>query len=303
MTGPAGQPWGQGGQRPPPVPPQYPPPPPPWQHPPPPQHPPPWQYPPPWQPGPPPPPRPPTRAGRIIRKLNPFLAARAVFRPARSDLIVDPRVRRLQVIRAWAGMVVTLAVALVYQATAPRELASDRFNDAWTNVLILTCALPLVVGAFILACRPPNRGAFARRLRHPLVAVAAMFGSMFCFALAAAPEFGGLREALGPVVLVPAGVALFLWVLPFTVYGIVLSLTHVFRTADIHEVVPPLVSVSASWVIALVNLFTDAYRGVPAALAVALLLGAPLTVSALTCYELRRLRLLHGITLRNTMLR
>ncbi|MFI0356200.1 hypothetical protein [Actinomadura sp. 9N407] len=235
--------------------------------------------------------------------LNPFLAARAVFRPSRPDLIVDSRVRSLQVARAWAGIVVTLAVAVLYKAAAPQELAMDRFNDAWINVLILTCALPLVVGAFVVAARPPNRGVFARRIRHPLIAVGAMFASMFMFVLAAVPELSGLREALGPVVLIPGGMVLFLWVLPFAVYGIVLSLTHVFRTADIHEVVPPLVSVSASWVMALVNVFTDAYKGVPGVVAMALLLGAPLTVSVLAYYELRRMRRLHGITVRNTLLR
>jgi hypothetical protein len=235
--------------------------------------------------------------------LNPLLAAQAVFRPSRPDLIVDSRVRRLQVARAWAGIVVTLAVAVVYKATAPEELASERFNDAWINVLILTCVLPLVMGAFILAARPPNRGTFARRIRYPLIAVGAMFCSMFTFVIAVAPEFGGLREAVGPVVLIPGGVVLFLWMAPFAVYGIILSLTNVFRTADIHEVVPPLVSVSASWVMALVNLLTNAYEGVPVTLAMMLLLGAPLTVSALAYYELRRLRHLHGITLRNTLLR
>ncbi|MFC5753004.1 hypothetical protein [Actinomadura rugatobispora] len=235
--------------------------------------------------------------------LNPFLAARAVFRPSRPDLIVDPRVRTLQVTRAWSGIVVLLAVAVVYRAAAPQELASERFNDAWLNVLILTCALPLVVGGFVLAARPPNRGAFARRIRYPLMAVGAMFGSMFTFVLAAVPDLAGLREAVGPVVLIPGGVILFLWMLPFALYGIILSLTNVFRTADVHEVVPPLVSVSASWVTALVNLITDAYKGIPGLLALVLLLGAPLTVSALAYYELRRLRILHGITLRNTLLR
>ncbi|GAA2444348.1 hypothetical protein GCM10010191_71330 [Actinomadura vinacea] len=60
---------------------------------------------------------------------------------------------------------------------------------------------------------------------------------------------------------------------------------------------------SASWVMTLVNLINDSYKEVPGILAMALLLGAPLTVSALAHYELRRLRHLHGITLRNTLLR
>ncbi|MEV3923243.1 hypothetical protein [Actinomadura coerulea] len=235
--------------------------------------------------------------------MNPFRVAQVVFRPSRPDLIVDARVRKLQVVRAWAGIVVTLAVAAIYRVTAPQELASERFGDAWTNVLILTCVLPLIVGAFVVAARPPNRGAFARRLRYPLIAVAAMFGSMFTFVLAAVPDLEGARDAAGPMVMIPVGVVLFLWMLPFTLYGIVLSLTNVFRTADIHELVPPLVSVSASWVMAVVNLFDDSFKGVPQLLALALTLGAPVTVSALAYYELRRLRLRHAITLRNTLLR
>ncbi|MES9603419.1 hypothetical protein [Actinomadura sp. NPDC000929] len=241
--------------------------------------------------------------GRGIRKVNPFRVAQKAFRPSRPDLIVDARVRKLQVLRAWAGIVVTVAVAAVYRVTAPKELASERFGDAWINVLILTCVLPLVVGGFVVAARPPNRGAFARRLRYPLIAVGAMFGSMFTFVLAAVPDLEGVRDAAGPVVMVPVGVVLFLWMLPFTLYGIVLSLTNVFRTADIHELVPPLVSVAASWVMAVVNVFDDSFKGVPNLLAFALILGAPVTVSALAYYEVRRLRLLHSITLRNTLLR
>ncbi|GAA4306538.1 hypothetical protein ACFQY7_28145 [Actinomadura luteofluorescens] len=226
-----------------------------------------------------------------------------MFQPSRPDLIVDARVRKLQVVRAWAGIVVTLAVAAIYRVTAPQALADERFDDAWINVLILTCVLPVVVGAFVLAARPPNRGAFARRIRYPLIAVAAMFGSMFTFVLAAVPDLEGARDAAGPAVMIPVGVVLVLWMLPFVLYGIVLSLTNVFRTADIHEVVPPLVNVSVSWVMAVVNLFNDSFKGIPHVLALVLLLGAPLTVSALAYYELRRLRLLHGITLRNTLLR
>ncbi|WP_433463175.1 hypothetical protein [Spirillospora sp. CA-128828] len=235
--------------------------------------------------------------------LNPFRAAQAVFRPSRPDLIVDSRVRNLQVARAWAGIVVTLAVLVVYKAAAPKDLASGRFDDAWNNVLVLTCVLPLAVGGFILAARPPNRAEFVRRIRYPLISVGAIFGAMFSFYLAAGPELEGARKAAGMVVLVPAGVVLFLWMVPFALYGIVLSLTNVFRTADIHELVPPLVSVSASWAVAVVNLVTDPYKGVPGLLAVVLLLGAPVTVSALAYYEMRRLRRLHGITLRNTLLR
>ncbi|MFE6804082.1 hypothetical protein ACFVEN_20665 [Streptomyces sp. NPDC057681] len=48
----------------------------------------------------------------------------------------------------------------------------------------------------------------------------------------------------------------FLWVTPFIFWGVRLALVHVFRTADIHETVPPLLAMALVWEMTLIDLFT-----------------------------------------------
>lgn len=94
-----------------------------------------------------------------------------------------------------------------------------------------------------------------------------------------------------------------LWVVPFILYGIAMVLIHVFRTADIHEALPPLLAMVLVWELAVSDLFTGAYDAAPFGVRMALIFGAPLSITALSLWELRRLRSRHGITVRQAMLR
>jgi hypothetical protein len=76
-----------------------------------------------------------------------------------------------------------------------------------------------------------------------------------------------------------------------------------FRTADIHETVPPLLAMALVWEMTLVDLFTGAYAGVPGPLRVLLVLGAPVSVTAVGLWELRRLRAHYGIAVRDMLMR
>jgi hypothetical protein len=82
-----------------------------------------------------------------------------------------------------------------------------------------------------------------------------------------------------------------------------MSVVHVFRTADIHEMVPPLLVTLLVCELAVYDLIVGTYDGVPFWVRVALTFGAPLSVIAMTMWELRRLRTRHGITLRRALLR
>lgn len=86
------------------------------------------------------------------------------------------------------------------------------------------------------------------------------------------------------------------WVLPFVIWGIGLALVHVFRTADIHQTMPPLLAMTLVWEMTLIDVFTGAYAGVPGPVRVVFLLGAPVSVTAVGLWELRRLRVHYGIT-------
>ncbi|MFD4868175.1 hypothetical protein [Streptomyces sp. NPDC058412] len=77
------------------------------------------------------------------------------------------------------------------------------------------------------------------------------------------PEPAGLRDAVGLPGKIAIGV-LCLWSIGFALHGIGLSLVHVFRTADIHEVVPPVLAGVLVWEMALPDVLTGAYPQVPA---------------------------------------
>ncbi|OKK16032.1 hypothetical protein AMK16_25170 [Streptomyces sp. CB00455] len=272
------------------------------------------------QPGPPPgypyaapyPPLPPphlepSRARRILRGLyNPLYAARRTFRPARPGIIDDREVRRLQLWRTGLGLVAWVGLMVTYNAVASaadvQGVANERLDQSWSSVLVLVCTFPVVVGAFVAAARDGLRRVYLRRALRPLGSVVAIMVSMGTAALAMAPELAGVRDAVG----LPGKIAIVvmcLWAVVFALYGIGLSLVHVFRTADIHEVLPPILAGVLVWEMALLDVITGAYGQVPAGARVVFILGAPLTVTALSCWELYRLRRHHGLTLRTALRR
>lgn len=254
-----------------------------------------------------PPPREPSRARKILRGLyNPLWAAHRTFRPARPGRVDDPLVRRLQWWRTGLGLVAWVGLMVTYNAVTSAAdvpgVASERLDQSWTSVLTLVCTFPVVVGAFVVAARDGMRRVYLRRALRPLGSVVAMMLSMGTAALAMAPELQGLRDFVGlPGKIVMVVVCL--WAIGFALYGIGLSLVHVFRTADIHEVLPPVLAGILVWEMALLDVITGSYGQVPPGARAAFILGAPVTVTALSCWELYRLRRHHGLTLRTALRR
>ncbi|QKW05884.1 hypothetical protein HUT18_05245 [Streptomyces sp. NA04227] len=67
--------------------------------------------------------------------------------------------------------------------------------------------------------------------------------------------------------------------------------------------VPPLLTVVLVWVMAVRDLFTGAYEGTPLPVRVGLVLGAPVSVSAVALWEFLRLGRHHGLMLRGALAR
>lgn len=247
----------------------------------------------------------PSRVRKVLRGIrNPFYAAQRTFRPSRPGIVHDAQVRRLQLWRTALGLAAWVGLTLAYKAAVSaadvKAAADDRLDQSWSSVLVLVCTLPLVVGAFVAAAKGPLRRVYLRRALRPLGAVLAVMASMGTSALAMAPELAGFREAVGlPGKIVIA--VLCLWSVGFALYGIGLSLVHVFRTADIHEVVPPVLAGILVWEMALSDVVTGAYPQVPPAVRAVFILGAPVTVTALSWWEMRRLRVHHGLTVRDAL--
>lgn len=245
----------------------------------------------------------PTRLQRLNHRIGPIAVAKRVFRPSREGRVQDPTIKKLQIARSLTGIVVTIWFLVSYRLIADAgEVVDERTQQVWINVLMLVCSFPVVVGAFIALTRPPQRALYLRRARRSLGALLSVMGGMFYFVLMQAPEFSGLRDPLGMPGKV-VGALLAVWLIFFVLYGLVFSLVEVFRTADIHELVPPLLVSVLSWEMACLDVITGAYEGVPPGVRAAFILGAPVSVTIVSFYEARRLRRHHGLTLRGALLR
>lgn len=216
----------------------------------------------------------------------------------------DPLIRKLQLWRTALGLVAWVSLMVTYNAVVSADdvkaVADEHLDQSWTSVLVLICTFPVVVGAFVAATRGGLRRVYLRRALRSLGAVVAVMASMGTSALAMAPESAGLRDAVGLPGKIAIGV-LCLWSIAFALYGIGLSLVHVFRTADIHQVVPPVLAGVLVWEMALLDVITGAYSQVPAGARAAFILGAPVTVTALSWWEMSRLRRHHGLTVRRAL--
>lgn len=75
------------------------------------------------------------------------------------------------------------------------------------------------------------------------------------------------------------------------------------KIRTLHQTMPPLLAMALVWEMTLIDLFTGAYAGVPGPVRAVFMLGAPLSVTAVGLWELRRLRARHGITVRGVLVR
>lgn len=263
-----------------------------------------------WPPVPPAGPWPPVPARPLTfgRLFNPIAVGRVVFTPSRPDRVHDPVVKRVQVWRTIVGLVAVTWMLLSYGlASDANAVVDDRFDQIRTTLIALGVTFPVAIAAFIAAARPPNRRLFLRRAGKPAGALLALVVTLavprLITGLGHVNKETDWTASAGRVVLLFALFAFILWLGLFGVYGIALSLVHVFRTADLHDTVPPLLATLLVWEVALFDVFRGAYDSVPFGVRVAFILGAPLSVTAVAMWELRRLRTRHGITLRGALLR
>ncbi|WAU81800.1 hypothetical protein O1Q96_19650 [Streptomyces sp. Qhu-G9] len=257
-------------------------------------------------PGPPPAPRV-GRAGRVWRTVGPIAIGRKVFTPSRPGRVDDAVVARIQKIRSIVGLAAVLWVMFSYKLVhSAGDVASDRLNQSWINVLVLSVTFPVIVGLLIAVARPPARQELLRRTAKPVGSVLAIIAGVAVFpALVLTGFASGEFATNAPTTVVTVVVTLLTigWVLPFVVYGIGMSLVHVFRTADIHETVPPVLATALVWEMTLVDLLTGAHDTLPGPTRIVVMLGAPLSVTAVALWELRRLRVNYGLTLRGALMR
>ncbi|MFE5191322.1 hypothetical protein [Streptomyces sp. NPDC056628] len=247
---------------------------------------------------------------RLRRRIGPIHTARRVFTPSRPGIVSDPEVARMRKIRTLVGVGAFMWMSYTYKL-APRlgDAADEQVDQSWTSALVLAATLPVVVGILYGLAAPAARRDLLRRAGRCFGAIVAMMAAASVFpAIVLSGFYEGSPLGEGPLTatkifqLVATLFVLF-WVLPFVVWGVGLAVQHVFRTADIHETVPPLLIMAMAWEMALIDVLTGAHAGVPALIRYVFILGAPVSVTAVGLWELRRLRVHYGLGLRGLLMR
>ncbi|MEU5612930.1 hypothetical protein ACI2L4_40775 [Streptomyces sparsogenes] len=269
--------------------------------------------------GPPPPPPGPYRpapTGRRRYRRVPFLSflvplLRLSQRPARKLFdqdggarVHDPVVDRVQITRTVLGVLATFALYYMYGSDGDLK---DQANESAAQVLLtpvlLLIAGPLITALFIRYAPPERRRLLRSRLGVPLktvgwyVLTVAVLGATLWVGLANTDAMEGLHGVWLFVAAVPA-LWFVLWLLPFFFMASAYVARSAFNTAYVHAALPAVVTVVMVWIIAVMNATGSGMPGGPLWAQFCSLFGGPLSVTALSLWELHRLRTLHGVTIR-----
>ncbi|WP_432096977.1 hypothetical protein [Streptomyces sp. bgisy100] len=270
------------------------------------------------------------RLSAVTRSIpNPVSSAAALTRPSRPGMIEDPVISGLHRGRTALGLLATAWLLLSY----PLREGGEAFVLGKLEELVIGCGVLLVggivgVGFFVLAARPPLGGRYAGRLGGPLRAVAApLLGAFTVWLMARAVSgdiistadigahdffmgllggflgtlISGIVIGLAFVAGALACVAVLVGAALFTLIALVTGLNSCFRTAEVHELLPALLSPLLVWSLFVLNLVGDADVNAPPGVLYTFLLGGPLSVTALSVWEVRRLRGRYGVTLRSAL--
>ncbi|PRH79712.1 hypothetical protein C6N75_08175 [Streptomyces solincola] len=218
----------------------------------------------------------------------------------RPGAALDPAITRVQTARTLLGIAATLWLLYAYPLReGAGAVLEDKLVEALVSALVLVGIAPLALTAFVLAARPHLRLVYRRRLRGPLTSLGALFAGVLLYGFGPVlfEQFDGgaglLVGLAGSVLLLAGGL--------FTLASAVLAVHHAFRTAEVHDVLPPLLSPVLVWVMCVVQLLDSPPVTAPLWVRVTFLLGPPLSVTALSAWELRRLQTRHGLTLRGAL--
>ncbi|MFF4318302.1 hypothetical protein [Streptomyces sp. NPDC001568] len=223
--------------------------------------------------------------------------------PDARAVLHDPRVRTLQAVRFWGGLATALLVKVPIAMSEGKYLVlwlwDGLLKVALTPVLLLV-SVPLVVGVFIAAARPGHRGRMRAQLRGPLIAVGAFLGHVLLVGAAVAcmllvPAHFGAGAPVTYVAIV-VGIAMAARGAAFIWFAVPAASRHMFRTVEVHQALPALLTVVLAWEFVIQSVFWSV--GTWPEDTWTLPVGGAVATTALAAFEIFRLHTRHGVTLR-----
>ncbi|QLE71510.1 hypothetical protein FGW37_07795 [Streptomyces rectiverticillatus] len=236
------------------------------------------------------------------------LARRAVTSPDAAR-IEDDAITAVQVLRAVIGTVATFFMLWTYGVDGGWSAAlKDGISKLFLAPVVLLAVGPLVLVGFIWYAPKENRPLLRSRLGYPLKAVVlyvmgavATYG---CFiALRDVQDiyhsiagYGYKGLLLGIVLRIVLFVVL-LWLVTFVFFASGAVARHAFNTGLVHPMLPAIFTAICVWGLNLISMGDGLPNG-PLPIKIAALLGGPLSVTAVSAWELYFLRTRYGVRVR-----
>lgn len=246
----------------------------------------------------------------LLRYILPWTLARELFR-SKSRVGADDRIiRTAGWIRRVCGFAALLFIYYTYHQS-PTKPANDvqSVHDVLWKLGYAGAGITMLGLLFVAVARPGGRATVFRGLAVSMLSMIASAGTLAWLyhwdppgtdLTSVLPSFhpkdldtpGGVWHTA--IVWVPL-----LWILVFGLFMLYLLPRHVFRAADVHPFMPALLVILGVWISVFpdlggLRLVTDADR-----VHATLVLGAPISLTLLSSWEIYRLVYHYGVTLRD----
>ncbi|MGW2084243.1 hypothetical protein [Streptomyces sp. NPDC001880] len=230
------------------------------------------------------------------------------LKPPEERILDDRLIQGIQLTRFWFGVSIAMLVEVPQAVARDIPLVDWLANWSASGVVRLLAApflllvtVPLVVAAFLALVSSADRQRMTGRLRGPSIAVGMFLGHWLLLAATAVGPFwlGHHTSMLVGGLTFLAGLPLLLRAVGFVSMSVPCVARYMFRTMEIHQALPAMLTVVLSWELLLVgelfpvHVVKNGY-GAPLWLS----LGGALATTAVAAWEIGRLRARHGIHLR-----
>ncbi|WP_308402758.1 hypothetical protein [Streptomyces sp. AC550_RSS872] len=212
---------------------------------------------------------------------------------------------RVQLARTVLGAAATIALILAYNVDPNRweEAAAGGAAQLILAPFVLIIAAPLVIIGFIYYAPPHLRPHLRSRLRAPLKSVGWYVLTLVVIGGVLVPTAFTVNADDGKswweYVLAVASLIVIVWGFPFFFMASLYSARSAFNSAQVHPMLPPVLTTTLVWVFAAFSLIGDGMPTGPPVVQFCSTLGGPLTVTAVSLWELRRMKTRFGVTLRS----
>lgn len=247
-----------------------------------------------------PPPRP--RASlirRVWRWVNPASAAKAALQAQNRLAPPDAKIERVRLIRTLLGMSVVGWVALKYDSVEADKVFSEAIVHVTISVVVAVLAVPITALALVLLTESAKRRETRRSMRYPMKSMGAFIGAGAALSGLALAGVVEMRPGGALMILVVLGWFALIWCGFFAITAFFMVPRHLFAAADGHLLMPCLLAPTLSWAIAVVDLASPGNERVPAVVAAIVTLGAPVSITAMSVWEAKRVKELYGVTFRS----